>query len=101
MHNGCLGVKVKVLIFVLRVEVKLPEKYSAGWRSRYLVGLITRRSLVRVQPPQRYSLMEYTIFDILKLPKRPVRLGVRTPDFHSGNTSSILVRATFLVMSVV
>ena len=51
MHNGCLGVKVKVLIFVLRVEVKLPEKYSAGWRSRYLVGLITRRSLVRVQPP--------------------------------------------------
>ena len=73
----------------------------AGWRSRYLVGLITRRSLVRVQPPQRYSLMEYTIFDILKLPKRPVRLGVRTPDFHSGNTSSILVRATFLVMSVV
>lgn len=32
----------------------LPEQsslHSAGWRSRYLVGLITRRSLVRVQLP--------------------------------------------------
>ena len=26
--------------------------------------------------------------------KRPVRLGVRTPDFHSGNRGSIPLRAT-------
>ena len=27
-------------------------------------------------------------------PKRPVRLGVRTSDFHSGNRGSIPLRAT-------
>ena len=28
--------------------------------------------------------------------KRSVRLGVRTPDFHSGNTGSIPVRTTLV-----
>ena len=30
----------------------------------------------------------------LFLERRSVRLGVRTPDFHSGNTGSIPVRTT-------
>jgi hypothetical protein len=29
------------------------------------------------------------------LQRRSVRLGVRTPDFHSGNTGSIPVRTTY------
>lgn len=33
--------------------------------------------------------------------KRSVRLGVRTPDFHSGNTGSIPVRTTTLQSKII
>ena len=37
---------------------------------------------------------------IFALPKRPVRLGVRTPGFHPGSRGSIPLRATYKPTSI-
>ncbi len=42
------------------------------------------------------KLKKRNTFAVAKLKTRPVRLGVRTPDFHSGNRGSIPLRATIL-----
>ena len=50
----------------------------AEWSSWQLVGLITRRSQVRVLPPQPVNLISWLIGQ-----------AVKTPPFHGGNRGSI------------
>ena len=70
------GLKILRDLPLVPVRFRSSAPNDAGWSSWQLVGLITRRSQVRVLPPQPNKIW-------------PIGQAVKTPPFHGGNRGSI------------